>query len=1318
MYSSKLFIQLQRYFAVVVLATMLFTVMPTAAVAQTAPTDDTATETTDTGETGDTSTNDSGGETAGGDSTATDGSDGTDGSGATTGTDESAIDNGGTDGAAGTEGEAGPDGGADAGNTTDTGTETNTDSGSDTVSESTGGEETATTDETGDGATAGGATEGSDSGTTEGATGGNETGTDTGEAGTTNETDGGSTDAGGDGGDTTTPEDGTAGTDAETGATDGVAGTTNDTGTDGTEGPDGSVGQDGTSVEDELPENPDPVTIISDNQIADDATPDDGEEVTGSRSVTGHRSRVTIDTGEATAQAELKNDVNSGDIKSYVEPSAIGGDFDNYYFNATGTNEANVTNTGSVLALTGNNEALTTGGPAEISTGDAYAALNIANVVNSTVVNSDGFLYLGNRMLEPAQSLDLTDFFFPDPDGELARANDCDLISCMSEDIYYNFSQTNTATVTNNAVIEAVTGENYIDTVSSFSNIYSGNAFGGANVVNVVNTNIVDSNYRFLTLNAMGNLDGDILLPTQEMFNAFYGRPNGMTQLEDAEDAHLVIDNINKALIDNNLDANAETGLNTANASVEPAIATGDASAKSNILDKVNQNIFGGDVMYLLIRVHGAWNGEVRGLPDGLAWTYTPEGVLIYNEGAEIVESPYLPYDVDTYNAEVTDYNEVEINNNITIDSITGDNGADGGISTIVTGNAVASANVMNIANTNVIGANWTFAVINIFGNFAGDIAFTATDLTLTGSIEAADLLAPNDVLTYHYTVHNNSTLPATDVVLVQTLENATAEGGGLTQEVELGDIAPGESASAEFTATVDGTIPAGTTTEVNAIAVVTSYEAEQTPADNGLLISRDAYVGPVPPSCTITADKASVPLNDYVELSWSASNAKVADFSTGQVYNLSGVGTATGTLSVKQTGGDTNYVLTVTSNHGNDTCSVFVETEYSGGNGAGTGVITASTTASTTDDGTGGAEEISTGDTGSTQSSGGGGGSSSGGGGGGSSSKTKSIAREEVKEIDPDSAPHIVLQKTAVGIEEGDIVKAGESVDYLITITNRGGNAYDAVLHDTLTNPIGSVLNEDTWELGTILAGEEIDVEYTTTYNLGTPSGVYTNTARIEVYRHEDSKANGDDPLRLGSKDHEIVITGVPLAVGNVEPVAYFPAGNGTVGALVVWETSKPAKSQIFYSPKILVSPFNRFLPKYGYQNASFKFDVEKTKHAMILYGLKPGTEYAYRIHAYTDKYNAFGGDYSLKVPAVVARLMVPAIPRTMTMVAGASTVQPVNTYQPAATTYTPAPPAAPVVTTEPEPVAPEPSADQASTSNSGGLLSGVKDKVFGFFR
>jgi len=71
-------------------------------------------------------------------------------------------------------------------------------------------------------------------------------------------------------------------------------------------------------------------------------------------------------------------------------------------------------------------------------------------------------------------------------------------------------------------------------------------------------------------------------------------------------------------------------------------------------------------------------------------------------------------------------------------------------------------------------------------------------------------------------------------------------------------------------------------------------------------------------------------------------------------------------------------------------------------------------------------------------------------------------------------------------------------TVTYSITLKNNGDRVYKAVLDDVLTNPAGKVVNSQSWNLGTILAGEEIVVEYQVEFEGDILPGNYLNTATL----------------------------------------------------------------------------------------------------------------------------------------------------------------------------------------------------------------------------
>jgi hypothetical protein len=916
----------------------------------------------------------------------------------------------------------------------------------------------------------------------------------------------------------------------------------------GTEGGEGEQGQAGETI-----------PLTSQNDIAQDGESTEGgnlgEEITGGQSEQG--SNVTIETGGASSGALLSTDVNSNEVTSSLSTSTVPIDFDDYVLTATGTNSAEVINHGTSTSVTGENEALAAR-TATIETGDAISVLNIANIVNTNVINSEGFMYLLNQVLDGVVALDLQNLFFPNNTSSLSGA--CTLMSCAAEDITYNLLNTNNATITNNANLGAISGANTgeADVVS----ITTGESFGAANIINIANTNIIDSNYRLLAVNGLGTLNGDLVLPSEAIFRSFFGKANGLNQLENAESAQLQDNNVNTASVNNNLNTIAETGSNNATTSIGGTTTTGTGYAASNVVNQVNQNLFGGDSLYMLIRVHGSWNGNVFGLPEGLSWAETAEGIVIHNTGAEIVPSEILNYDIDSYTANFNNINKVAIDNNININSVSGENNLDANVGVIQTGNAYAGANILNIANTNVVGRNWVMAIMNIFGDFNGNISFGRPDLWVGGQVQAAESpVGPGTKLVYSYTVKNNGDLKATDVTLKHVLTSAHIRYQGGSGEslksnnrVEsIGTLLPGETRVVSFDAFVDETIPVGTT-NVGVDAVMTMRESDSNTSNN--------------------RERLDVPAHRPPQYSQG---------SYGGGYSQGSYGGGTGTT--------TPPGYTQSSYYGQS--SYYAQGSYSTG----------------------------------------------GGGGGGGSKKSK--AKEKVLGANIDtpaskiasSKPPLITIKKIANVKKNKRVLAGEEVHYTVTVKNSGGSAYNAKVFDRLLNPIGAVVSEQSWDLGTIGAGEIIKLDYTTKYEKNTPSGFYTNIASVV--------ANGklNDPktkLKINDAQYVLGVNGKTLGIGNVEVLSFVPMGNGQSSAVITWETSKPADGQVYYGLQGPISAYNKILPNLGYQRSTYRVPALSTKHYMYIPGLTNGTTYAYRLRSATAGNVAFGGDYSLVVPGV----------------------------------------------------------------------------------
>jgi hypothetical protein len=113
----------------------------------------------------------------------------------------------------------------------------------------------------------------------------------------------------------------------------------------------------------------------------------------------------------------------------------------------------------------------------------------------------------------------------------------------------------------------------------------------------------------------------------------------------------------------------------------------------------------------------------------------------------------------------------------------------------------MAAANIVNIANTNVVGRNWILAIFNIFGDFNGDISFGKPDLWVGARAEVPADLHGGSCFTYDLTVTNFGDARASNVVLdasfdkaLQVFDSFDEDMGTTTVRFNVGSLQPGSS--------------------------------------------------------------------------------------------------------------------------------------------------------------------------------------------------------------------------------------------------------------------------------------------------------------------------------------------------------------------------------------------------------------------------------------------------------------------------------------------------------------------------------------------
>jgi hypothetical protein len=437
-----------------------------------------------------------------------------------------------------------------------------------------------------------------------------------------------------------------------------------------------------------------------------------------------------------------------------------------------------------------------------IVSGESIALANVLNMVNSNFVNSEGVVLFSNFFDTVKGAIDFRQYF-----GSMMDLG-CSLVSCQGNDVVVNVD--NNASIDNEILVSATSGNNEINGAGN-ATIETGDAYAGLNLINVANTNLVDSNYLLVTLNAFQGVNGDIVFPSLSQF--FNTLAQGATTPE-------VIDINSSAAVNNNVNVDANSGDNTATGVGGGSINTGNSQSSSNVFNQLNSSLIGGQSVSVVFRVHGNWAGEVFGAPDNLAWTAGDDGsIYLFDVGGTGGSGSLNMYGTST----------ARINNNVNVVALTGQNAiTDAETAVISTGNAYAGANVINVANANVIGRNWILAVINIFGDFNGNIAFGRPDLWVGGQVDVPRKIQNGSVLTYTYTIINNGDSPASNVRFITDLNgeylNVTDASTEYVQEA--GGVMQWQL----------GTIPAGAATEVSYSAVIQN-------TDRGTTITNEARV-------------------------------------------------------------------------------------------------------------------------------------------------------------------------------------------------------------------------------------------------------------------------------------------------------------------------------------------------------------------------------------------------------------------------------------------------------------------------------------------
>ncbi len=386
------------------------------------------------------------------------------------------------------------------------------------------------------------------------------------------------------------------------------------------------------------------------NNTADVASNTNVTSITGKNTDITGSGASTINTGNADAIANVLNVINTNavgsDIQTFslnitchdtqdVDLSALwkkiltvdeNGNVElnpnissnpNLTITLVNNNSASVTNHVNVGAGTGNNNA--SGSAGTISTGDALAAANVTNIVNTNILGSK--IFIGNINILADQNINL---IFPRP--ELFSADSGALIFKIPLTAVNN----NTALVNNTVKASANSGDNAASGGGSI--MITGKARALVNSTTIANSNIIGNNWLFLIFNNTGGWSGKILnwkgagssqTPASGTTILQAGiNPNSSdsqgTGEPDLSAPGVTLQNQNLAQVSNVINVTANTGNNSATSlHGGNGIITGDARAIANLFSLVNLNLVGSNWFFDNVNILGKWSGNaIFAYPD------------------------------------------------------------------------------------------------------------------------------------------------------------------------------------------------------------------------------------------------------------------------------------------------------------------------------------------------------------------------------------------------------------------------------------------------------------------------------------------------------------------------------------------------------------------------------------------------------------------------------------------------------------------------------------------------------------------------------
>jgi uncharacterized repeat protein (TIGR01451 family) len=634
---------------------------------------------------------------------------------------------------------------------------------------------------------------------------------------------------------------------------------------------------------------------------------------------------------------------------------------------------------------------------------------------------------------------------------------------CEEDDCQINIVSDNEAEVENDVVEFGSTGDNQIEVSQddseeeeddpSINVINTGNVNIVVGLFNIINSNVINSAFQEFLLNIFETLEEDINLSDEISDETEESPEESCASSTDCLNLNVVSDN--QGSIENDVLVGASTGGNSIDAEDgEAIIKTGNANVVANVFNILNSNIIGLNWTRFIINIFGNWIGDL---------TFPRDEVM-----QEFIESDSSGCGENCEDSNIVSSNEGQIENEVLVVADTGQNTITGGSGVIETGDANVQTEVSNIANSNVNGGNWFFIAINNFGEWKGNVYGLPPGLGMdkdSGSVKIYNL-SPDELNSQSTAsnslniVENNSGSIKNSVIINVLTGNNSANSTSAT--IETGDA----NAVANLVNILNSNIT-GVNWLSGMINVFGTWEGDLNFGQSDCWIGESAITSPNPPKL---GGAITYTLTYFNNGDIPATGVTIIDDFDERYLSITDPGGGT----VIDNPGEIQWNIGTVPAGGSGSVSYSAVIDSSSSPGKDYYVTNVSEINSLEEDRN-------------------------------YEDNTDSISIL-VSPIDWWQPPKPILPDLRIAkTHKGDeFIYPGSYVDYQIVLTNVGnGSAYDVVVEDILLNESSEEFSTSTWDLGEVLAGEEIIIDYTVAIGSEVPAGLYTNTARAAGKDH-----------------------------------------------------------------------------------------------------------------------------------------------------------------------------------------------------------------------